>query len=91
MMTLFQLRKKMELEQGHVITSASIAHLAGISSGQYSRYESGENVPNILIAANLAKALNLPLPDLVEIIRATVEHDSSVAALPPMDNLIALV
>ena len=86
MMTLFQLRKKMELEQGHVITSKSIAHLAGISAGQYSRYESGENVPNVLIAANLAKAFNLSLLDLVDIIRDTVEHDSSLLALPPKEE-----
>ena len=90
-MTLFQLRKKMELEQGHVITSKSIAHLAGISTGQYCRYESGKNVPNVLIAANLAKALNLSLPDLVDIIRATVEYDHSIAALPPMNTFVALL
>ena len=82
MMTLFQLRKKMELEQGHVITGASIAHLAGISPAQYCRYESGQNVPNALIAANLARALDISLPDLIDIIRATVEHDSSLLALP---------
>lgn len=82
MMTLFQLRKQMEMKQNHPITGAAIAHLAGISPSAYCRYETGKNIPNILVAANLARALGLALPDLVEIIRATVEQDH---AIPPAD------
>jgi len=79
MMTLYQLRKKMELEQRHDITAKSIARLAGISASSYCRYESGKAVPNVLIAANLALALHVDLLELVGIIRATVEDDHTVA------------
>lgn len=80
MMTLFQLRKKMELEQQREITGKTIAQKAGISASSYCRYESGKAVPNVLIAANLALALNVPLPDLVEIIRATTEKGDEDAS-----------
>jgi transcriptional regulator with XRE-family HTH domain len=79
-LTLFQLRKKMELEQQHSITGKAIATLAGISAATYCRYENGKSVPDVLTAANLAKALNIDLPALVDIIRETVEHD---AVFPP--------
>ena len=84
MMTLWELRKKMELEQHHEITAKSIALRAGISASSYCRYESGKVIPNVLIAAKLSLALNVPLSELVGIIRATVEQDHDLA--PPDNN-----
>lgn len=75
MMTLYQLRKKMELEQRHDISAKSIARLAGISASSYCRYESGKAIPNVLIAYKLALALHVDLWELADIIKATVADD----------------
>jgi transcriptional regulator with XRE-family HTH domain len=75
-MTLFELRKSMELKQRHTVSQRSIARLAGISRQAYSRYERGQSIPNILEASKLAMCYNVQLAEFVAIIRETVEQDA---------------
>ena len=84
MMTLFELRKSMEMNKRRNISAASIAQRVGVSRQQYRRYELGESVPDLLIASKLAMVLNLSLSDLVGIIRATIGKEDDPT--PPSLN-----
>lgn len=74
-MTLFELRKSLEMHQHRSIPAAQIAQKAGIRRQQYRRYELGQSVPNVLEAARIAAVFNIKLADLVGIIRATLGQE----------------
>lgn len=84
MMTLFELRKSMEMNKRQNISAASIAQRVGVSRQQYRRYEQGQSVPDLLVASKLAMVLNLSLSDLVGIIRATIGKEDDPT--PPSLN-----
>ena len=76
MMTLFELRKSKEINQGQNISAASIAHKVGVSRATYHRYEKGKTVPDLLTASQIAVCFNIKLADLVGIVRATRGQDA---------------
>jgi len=47
------------------MTQADVAEAAGTSQNHYSNIENGLRMPKLAIAANLAKALNLELTELL--------------------------
>lgn len=52
------------LRQKKGFTQKELANVANISVMTYSRYESGERIPNVCIAQQFAKALNVSIEEL---------------------------
>lgn len=48
------------------MSQEALAQAARVSRVAIARYESGERVPNIIIAARIAEALNCKVDDLIE-------------------------
>lgn len=48
------------------MSQEALAQAARVSRVAIARYESGERVPNIIIAARIAAALNCKVDDLIE-------------------------
>ena len=84
MMTLFELRKSYEINQGHDVSMAFIAQKVGVSRATYYRYEKGITVPDLFTASQMAVCFNIKLGDLVGIIRATKGQE--LEKLPPDAN-----
>ena len=64
------LRKKQHL------TQEALAELVGVTRQTIAKWESGESVPDLLLAGQLAAALDVTLDELVEAPREELEDES---------------
>ncbi|MEJ0010881.1 MAG: helix-turn-helix transcriptional regulator [Alphaproteobacteria bacterium] len=61
--TLARLLREKRLEEG--LSHQTLADLSGVSRSMISRMESGERSPTVIFCLKLAKALRIPLSDML--------------------------
>lgn len=74
MLSLYELRKSVEINWGHNVPNRQVAKACGMSLNKYFRAERGDYIPNALELVRLAEFFKITIEALIPIIEETVNR-----------------